>query len=71
MEKKEKSFVEVEDDQLEKMTKIIEDLSIQIEDLTESNKEKDAIIKKLQLLSFLILRPAQKPWPLSNCIWEL
>lgn len=52
MEKKEKPTVEVDRDQFEKMTKIIEDLSIQIEELIKANKEKDAIIKKLQRMLF-------------------
>ncbi len=48
MEKEKQTTVEVDKEQLEKMIKAIEDLTVRIEELNKTIKHKDAIIEKLQ-----------------------
>ncbi|OLU47816.1 hypothetical protein BO225_01210 [Dubosiella newyorkensis] len=52
MEKEKQTTVEVDKEQLEKMIKAIEDLTVRIEELNKTIKHKDAIIEKLQRMLF-------------------
>ncbi|OLU44121.1 hypothetical protein, partial [Dubosiella newyorkensis] len=52
MEKEKQTTVEVDKEQLEKMIKAIEDLTVRIEEQDKKIQEKDAIIQKLQRMLF-------------------